>query len=294
MTIPKTIQGDGLVTMVRIIDEASPQIQATLQTIKPATSTALMAMGETIKESVKKSFNRAQYEHADHPVTVRYKMLTGGSPMALEETGALKEALDSCDVKLSFKGKRQSVTIAWDFPSAEGTGLAPGSRKDNSFMYFLAQEFGSTRMKKRLFVRDYEMGIEDKRWTLTPRPFFIRGVQEGTKAGEASMATALSSTVNMQGGIMRVKGKFMGYDSLGVSVFPSLVPHTMFGMGMYFVPPSRYYAVMGASGDLMGALKGSFSEKSTYGYIRQMLWGQVGFTKKSSRRKFRGRLWGKR
>lgn len=284
----RTISGKGgIQAEVNITDGVTPVIVTVQHHFKPALAAMMKQIGVKIKKAVAESFIEAQAKYQNHPFTSAMK---GGKP-ALQDTGRLRESVVNYspdDIDVTHTGDAYKVSVKWEFPESGGSPFFPSYRQDQNFVYLSVQEYGNrSSMKKMAMPRGAgAVTIFNKEWTLTPRPFFEDGVRKGLEEAKVVAQTRFAPMINMDG-----IGSMIWTEQLGMQVTPNMLPGTVLSTAMYVVPPSKLYMYVGAASDFMGVWAGSFDEATTLGYIRQMLWGRVGVTKKTSRRTIRGGLW---
>jgi len=285
----------GLKAQVIITEDITPEIQQTLTSLGPAIRTSLYAYGTAIRQNVKQAFRAAQ---AKGPMNSPVTMAIKGGTTALKEIGALESAVmeDSGRITIKHVGNTYIADISWDFPVAGFGGLAGDKRKNKGFVYLLSHEYGNVKPIQQIAKPIGDTGfftLKKRMWFMKPRPFLQVGIQTGMVTGTQPSVQIMANVLKIRKAPPIVITSAGQYKPFGVPLLPSLYPTTASGMGWYFVPPSQMYAVIGATSDLMGAWRGSFNEKSIVGYLRQYAWGGTGVTKKSARRKFRRRLWGR-
>jgi hypothetical protein len=291
------INKNGIDFSVQVSENVSPALATVEATFPIAMRESLREMGQTIQKAVADEFETRRQTYRNTPTTIEYKK---GKRHALVETGALKEAVTSKDpqkVKVEEYGNEYKLTVEWEIPTAGGTGFLPAFRKDNQFPYLWAQEFGTLPIPQILARNNKGFKLIKARppgWELNPAPFFMDGVQKGIDAGTSEASVKIARAMDVSGVSDRTPYVTYRYPKpVGMGgILPSLFPTSLAGLLWYVVPPSQYYAVLGAASDIMGALRGGFFSFGIAGaYARQMAWGRVGMTKKIFRRKIRGRIW---
>jgi hypothetical protein len=264
---------------------------------------ALRRMGNEIKKSVKDEFENSQSKYSNRPTTAAYKAQRGFSNRALEETGALKDAVTNWgenEIKVLPAGNSYNLRVEWTLPQAGMRGVFGVARKKPQFVYLWAHESGAENITNILARRTkggFTLIKAKKPWTLEERPFFINGIDKGIDNGSRIAAGEIYAAIDLKRISDRAPYVETGYrmkrpPGMG-GIFPKLLPGmSISSLIWYVVPPSQLYAVIGMSSDIMGFLKGSFFSFGMFGgYARQMAWGQVGMTKKIYRRRFRAGLW---
>lgn len=274
---------------------------------------AFKKLGEEIKKAVKDEYETRRKTYGNSPTTIVYK---GMGKTALEETGALKQAVttwDESEIKITQLGSDYKLEVDWTLPTSLNTGAMPAGRKNNQYVYLWAHEYGTNTKITHILARNQKSFVlikAKKPWALEPRPFFMDGIEKGINkgtevaAGEIYVATDVK-TISQRAPYVStgVAGQPL-IPTPGVTpiklptpigmggILPKLYPTSMSGLIWYVLPPSQFYAVIGMASDIAGFLRGSFfSFGMAGGYARQVAWGQVGTTKKIYRRKIRGRIW---
>ena len=281
----RTTNIGGLQCEVKITDEVSPVLLYAQVAMNPAIEAGLRAAGNEIKKGVQKKFREAQSKYPNKDMTRAMK----GGKSALEDTGRLKSSImdkSGVDVKRTQTG--YVLSVSWDLPASSGSPQFPGHRKEGNYIYLLVQEHGSTNMKKLARItRSGKKSVYDKMWELKARPFFNDGVQEGLERSTAVANAIIGNVVDLE----RLSGS-LKYEGLGVRMTPTMMPRTPLSTLMYITPPTKMLMYVGAASDFAGAWRGSFTEVTILGYMRQMFWGQMGVTQKSTRRGIRRSVWG--
>jgi hypothetical protein len=288
----------GLSMKVTVVqDDATPAFNYINSVWQPAVRKAMAQAGAIMKKTVSQTYmTNRMTAFPNSPITVALK----NSATPLEESGALRDAMTGNYGVEYNPTKPNQVRVYWDLPESGGTGLFPASRKNDSFEYIWAQEFGSGKMKTRA-TRIWregatpEMGgyefwtIKHTIWALEPRPFFVEGMKKGAQQALAVLVGNLAPIID----------NFKNYKAprlqsgMPVSMAPDIfkLPIGAQALMWYVVPPSSMYKYIGIASDMHGVWDASFNERAVWGYIRQYAYGQGGATRKSMRRKFRRQLW---
>ena len=284
--------GRGIRASVDLTDNFTPTMNGLLAQLDAVLNKAMNDAGHAIGEAVLESYNKNKNFYSNSDMTRTIKLFFGRKISTLEETGKLRKSLENYDVKVERNGTASfKLHVLWNFPTVEGTGLFPESRKRRAFKYIWVHEFGSANMTKRAYSYASDrgniiFGIKNKQWLLQRRPFYISGLREGCMRASTIITAALAPYLYLLSKHKVYKRKKLP------SPFPDVVPTTTpVGYSLYWVPPTVALAYIGAASDFLGYLQGSFTESALFSYVRQFGWGQFGMTKKSMRRQFRHALW---
>jgi len=296
-------KGDGgLRVEYRITENVSKPLNAMQAQFDARAQAAMLAYGNQIKEAVRKSYRNAQIEYSGG-LSSATKAIKGHSK-ALDDSGQLKDMVeDKGGVEPNRSGGANGVTVSWEIPQSGNTGVAPSFRRNKEFPYLFVHEGvsqGNTSGNQRFQMKTVAVQSTRRwmatrfKWWSTPRPFFFNGIKKGMQSGVPTAANIMMPVCDPN--VMEAEMgpmSLLSYEPFGERMTPTLAPHTVLGLSLFFAPPSKMYAYVGAASDLQGAMRGSFTEKTLFGYLRQVAWGSVGLTGKTSRRKFRRRIWTK-
>lgn len=263
-------------------DEVTPAITSAANNSHPVLVLGMFNAAKRVKQIVAQAYENAKMGVLPNsPATIRIK---GGST-PLHDSGDLEKAMkDEGGITMSDDGRTVTASINWMIPEAGTKGVQGQFRKNQQFEYLWAQEFGAKMTK---VAREDAAVVEDTSYTLPPRAFFMQALQRAQFEAGREVAIAYAPVIDAMRNVRRIPTK-----GFGVQLMPSMFGTSTIGMLMYFAPPSILYAYYGAASDLMGAWSGSLlSQRQMFGWGRQYMWGQVGATKKSIRRKFRRQLW---
>jgi len=289
--LTKNIQG-GVNFKVQVGDAISPVFKDILLTLEARIRVALMAGGKIIGDAVKNEYEIKRLASFPNQLNTQ---IWKGHGRQLEDSGNLKQSMENYKVDLfGYGGKGIRLAVTWYLPTSEGTGMFPENRKNNNFVYLWVHELGNkVGMKTKLtFNEEMIPELKYRPWFVVPRPFFLSGLKKG---GESAMLAVYGIMAqHMQQ--LQDANKTNWMDKMGkygtpFSPFPSILPSLGMGLIFYVTPPMRELSYLGMISDIQGLLAGSFTETQILSFVRQMGWGQTGFTKKSMRRRIRRRIW---
>lgn len=262
------------------VDEVTPAVTMAEESSHILLKIGMYNAAAAVKEQVIKAYENAQTIYHDSPTTTKLK--GGGS--ALKDSGDLERALKGAKITMFDDGNVVKASITWDIPEAGTKGIMGAFRKNKNFEYLWAQETGANMSK---IARPDAAVIEDANWVLTPRPFFLNAIQSSRTVAARAVASSYAPVIDTM-----LRSKRLPVRGFGLKLVENPFSTSTIGFLMYFVPPSILYAYVGAAGDIMGAWSGALlGEKQMFGWGRQYMWGRIGATKKTIRRKFRRKLW---
>lgn len=277
---------------VEIEENVTTTTLNTEQNFPIAMRQAFQQLGEEIKKKVAEEYLNRRRGYSNQDTT---KMWKGNKP-ALEETGNLKKSVTERtddDVEVKQVGTQYSLKVQWKLPTAEGTGLRPELRKNNTYVYLWSHEFGTSKPITHILAVNHDKGfrlIPSLPWIIPQRDFFLDGIQKGIDSGSKKAGARIAAATDMEA--ISKRSEYIIHKPIPLGIMPSIFPKTGIGWMWYIVPPSQYYATIGMAYDIAGLLKGSFfSFGMAGGYARQMAVGKMGVSKKVIRRKVRGRIW---